>query len=347
MDNIEYDDSQKVINSLTAERTAVVKGVAGSGKSCILLYKAKQVSTYSNDYAIIVYTNTLKQFFIHELDEIDPSGKHVYSFHEWCKTKPKYKYLFIDECQDFSAEEIDDFKSHGTYCWFFGDSEQSIMEYRFKGEAKPQPVEKTASQLGTTPKDLCLNHRLTIENAKIGEHIKPQTHLSFACIKHGSKPMLIQSENQLDTIIDLIQINQLSNVGILVYYNDSVGILKDYFLKKGIPVEYKIHDNMQMDFKSTNPKIISWHCAKGLQLDDVFIPACGCSEHAQYQKSAHPIDPIVADEKKSALYVAATRPISNLYLLYTSNLTSNLPPASSEIYWSDKKEADSDVYPTF
>ena len=84
---------------------------------------------------------------------------------------------------------------------------------------------------------------------------------------------------QLDRIIEIIKNKQLINVSVLVYYNDSVEIVRDYFISKGIPVEWKTKDNMEFDFDSTNPKIVTWHCSKGLEFDDVFIPACGIYEH--------------------------------------------------------------------
>ena len=70
LDSLTPDKYQDIILGLTAERTIVVKGVAGSGKSLTLLKKAKQVSTFSQSYAIIVYTKSLKQFFVDELAEI-------------------------------------------------------------------------------------------------------------------------------------------------------------------------------------------------------------------------------------------------------------------------------------
>ena len=124
------DKFQQIINNMSADRTAIVKGVAGSGKSLTLLWKARQVSTLTSSYAIIVYTKSLKQFFVDELADIGPTEGHVYYFEEWKRSsKPQFTYMFIDECQDFNADEIEDFKAHGKYCWFFGDSNQSIMEF--------------------------------------------------------------------------------------------------------------------------------------------------------------------------------------------------------------------------
>ena len=70
LDNLTPDKYQQIIINMSADRTAIVKGVAGSGKSLTLLKKAKQVSTFTSSYAIIVYTKSLKQFFVDELAEI-------------------------------------------------------------------------------------------------------------------------------------------------------------------------------------------------------------------------------------------------------------------------------------
>ena len=47
LDNLTPDKYQQVIINMSADRTAVVKGIAGSGKSLTLLKKAKQVSTFT------------------------------------------------------------------------------------------------------------------------------------------------------------------------------------------------------------------------------------------------------------------------------------------------------------
>lgn len=352
LDQLTPDRYQSVIMALSAERTAVVKGKAGTGKSFLLFKKAKQVSQKSDSFAIIVFTKSLKQFFVNELNEIDSSGKHVYYYKEWQRSqKPHYTYLFVDECQDFGREEIEDFKSHGTYCWFFGDTDQSIMGFQ---NPNVQSVETTAAQMGVHPKEIALNHRLTVENAKVGEYIKPSTRSSYACVNHGSKPKLEQVEEdifditlakaipQLDRIIEIIKNKQLINVSILVYYNDSVEIVRDYLISKGIPVEWKTKDNMEIDFDSTNPKIVTWHCSKGLEFDDVFIPVCGIDEHMILRKinHPHPVDPMT--DCASALYVATTRPKKNLYLLYSNNLSPKFRPLGSDIYEGDEED---DVLP--
>ncbi|MCR4800111.1 MAG: ATP-binding domain-containing protein [Bacteroidales bacterium] len=318
LDSLTPDKFQEIILGLTAERTIVVKGVAGSGKSLTLLKKAKQVSTFSQSYAIVVYTKSLKQFFVDELAEIGQTKGHVYYYAEWKRsTKPNYTYLFVDECQDFNSQEIDDFVKHGQYCWFFGDTNQSIMDFRDHGV---QSVEDTARQLNVHTQDLCINHRLTIENAKIGEHIRPNSNLSFACYKHGPTPIqqrLPNINSQLDEILKIKQEGGLTDMGILVFYNSQVEYIRQYFSQKGVPLEWKTKDAMEMDFKSTNPKVLTIHCAKGLQFTDVFIPYC---------------DGFRDEYEKAALYVATTRPLEQLYLTYSGALCSFLPPETMDVY---------------
>lgn len=339
LDTLTPDKYQQQIINLSLERTAIVKGVAGSGKSFLLLKKAKQASTKENSsFAIIVYTKSLKQFFVDELKEIDASGKNVYYYAQWMKLeeKPDVDYLFVDETQDFGPIDIDDFRSHGKYCWFFGDSDQSIMAFP---DHPVQPIEETERQLGIQAYVLRSHHRLTIENAKVGEYILPQTQLSNACTKHGSNPKLIQTDNQLDKIIEYVE-SGMTDIGILVYFNYQVTDIRNYFKSKSIPVEWKSHDYMYLDFKSTNPKIITWHCSKGVQFNNVFLPYCGVDETrnvlnikqnpAKECRQYGDLRPMII--YPNALYVATTRPLENLYIIYTDNLTPRLPQEQSSIY---------------
>lgn len=93
---------------------------------------------------------------------------------------------------------------------------------------------------------------------------------------------------------------------------------------------------MDIDFKSTSPKVLTWHCAKGLQFNDVYLPCCGIGEYANM--TAGPFDPVASEEKRSAFYVATTRPLENLFLLYSNNLSAILPDTSSSVYSSTTDE---------
>ena len=328
LDSLTPDPSQGVVINLSADRTAVVTGVAGSGKSLILLKKAKQVAAQTSSYAIVVYTKSLKQFFIEELREIDSTGRHVYHYAQWMAkpNKPHYDYLFVDECQDFTDQDIANFQQHGTYCWFFGDTDQTIMTFNGR---KPQSVRATQNQLGILrPYQFAINYRLTKENAALCEHIgrqvNPNLRLVEACVKHGDKPELIQSNDPFGYLLNFCNEHPGEDIGILAYLNDQVIAIKDYFEKNGLPVQWKTQDNMHLDFQSTSPKVITWHCSKGLQFEHVFILFGGSNDYNYY------VDPYMSCI--SALYVACSRPLEKMTIVHKSTPYATFPSKNSSIW---------------
>ena len=325
----------------------VVCGAAGTGKSLIALHKAKQVAQLGS-YAIVVYTKTLRRYFEDGLRTLQL--KNVYHYHYWKRLKeenrfPHVKYLIVDECQDFTSQEIDELKSSADICFFFGDSAQSIMNFR----GPVQSVQQTAIGMGEIMLPLQTNYRLTKENARLAEYILPNEDIVDNCVRSGVKPQLINGmtfDIQLDKAIDLIRNQSLTSVGILMPFNTkekamsylgnekmSVEYVKDYFLRKGVPCEYKYDDlketELELNFYSTTPKIMTWWCAKGLQFKDVFLLNCNylCKDED-------------IEHKRNAVFVAATRTSERLYVAYTGSLSSFFPDANSDIFLQHQSDDD-------
>ena len=323
IDYSSLDDFQRQLINRKNNKSMVVSGSAGSGKSLIALHKAKQIAALGESYTIIVYTKSLRKYFEDGLRKL--GLRNVYHYHHWKHNRQHVKYLIVDECQDFTKDEIDDMKQYGEYCLFFGDSAQSIMGFN----DVTQSVERTASDMGIAPDPLYFNYRLTEEIAALGEKVGDVEDLVIKCKRHGEKPNLLPAPNfnaQLDKILDIINNRSLKNVGILLPYNTintggewSVEYVKDYLIKKNKTCEFKYNANqdseMELDFHSTNPKIMTWWCAKGLQFQDVFIPGCDKST-----------------DSRAALYVAMTRCSERLYLGYTTALSSLFPQKSDHVY---------------
>lgn len=325
IDYSSLDDFQRQLIDRKNNKSMVVTGSAGSGKSLIALHKAKQLASTGNSYTIVVYTKTLRKYFSDGLKALGLSN--VYHYHQWRNNKQHVKYMIVDECQDFSKDEIEEMKSCGDICFFFGDSAQSIMNF---ADRQTQSVEKTAIDMGTTPEKLYFNYRLTRAIAALAEKVGSVDDLIIKCKRDGEKPHLIEAHSydaQLDKIIDTIKNRSLTSVGILLPYNTqdkgllSVEYVKNYFLQKGITCEFKYTANqeteMELDFHSSNPKIMTWWCAKGLQFKDVFIPGCDYS---------------FDESKRAALYVAMTRCSERLYLGFSGSLNSFFPVQSSSIF---------------
>ena len=73
-----------------------------------------------------------------------------------------------------------------------------------------------------------------------------------------------------------------------------------------------------LNFTSTNPKVMTYHSAKGLQFETVFLPY---------------IEKFSGNESdRKALYVAMTRTYRNLYVMYTSALPSPLTKIDPSLY---------------
>ncbi len=362
IDYASMDDIQRAYIGRRTDRHMVVTGTAGSGKSVIALHKLRRVCEQGS-YAIIVYTKSLKKYFVDGIESMKKDrlenfnetlnfrDDRIFYYQEWKVWYQNHQHevvdhLIIDECQDFSAEQIQEMLSFGKICFLFGDAEQTIMDFGGKVTMNPQT---TAQSLGVVVDKLYKNYRLTIETAKVVEKVpRPLINpdISDDCVRHGEKPRLIKTDSfdsQLDKIIEIISNRSLTNVGILLRFNTtqtafshsgdakrSVQYVKEYFEKKGITVEYKYNINMDtdmdLDFQSSNPKILTWWCAKGLQFKDVFVIDCNYDYIGQGKTEK---------EKKtlaSAWYVALSRTSERLFISYINRLANWFPVESSELY---------------
>jgi len=340
---VEYgklDDIQRYIIQTLFHRSEVVGGSAGTGKSLIALHKLASVPL-GKTAALVVFSKSLKKYFEDGMRVLDIPDATVYYKQQWENWRRRVDYLFVDECQDFTAEEIGQFIGDCEKVFFFGDTSQTIMD--FDGTVK-QTVEDTAKMVGVPVEYLRVNYRLTKENALLAEYVGKRNDLVRYCKRNGVKPQLIEGatvNEQLDAIIDTIKSNNLTRACILVPYNTparagsspnkdvklSIDYVCDYFVNHGMPVELKKNsyngNMMTLDFNSSVPKVISWHSVKGLQFNDVFIPFC----EKQYD-----------DVMKKALYVAITRAYNRLYIGYTGQPNTDIfPPIGSDVYAGEIK----------
>lgn len=108
IDYSSLDDFQRQLIDRKNNKSMVVSGSAGSGKSLIALHKAKQIAALGESYTIIVYTKSLRKYFEDGLKKL--GLRNVYHYHQWRHNQKSVKYLIVDECQDFTREEINEMK---------------------------------------------------------------------------------------------------------------------------------------------------------------------------------------------------------------------------------------------
>lgn len=329
LDEESMDDDQLDLIERTLDKPMLVAGCAGSGKSVIAMHKAEQIAQQGEDVVLIAYTKSLTGF----MNVGKPIGPYRFYYHnQWVKQgKPQADYIIVDEIQDFTQEEIQDFiQAAKKYYMFFGDTAQSI--YKQYGK-QTLTIEEIAKLTGLNVLKLYNNYRLPRSVAKItqdyvGVNVDPYKEKVYQN-KEKSLPYIIYKnsiEEQVDAIKAIVGNNVGKSIGILLPSNELALKVSEELRKKNVGCELKYSTDMRidtryvdtLDFATIMPKIMTYHSAKGLQFDIVILPMYnGASDN----------------ESRKALYVAMTRTMHKLYVFYsTPKLAYPLSDVPSRLY---------------
>lgn len=323
----ELDDLQYDIANLNPDFSYIIQGCAGSGKTILALWRAKQLQASNRGtYYILVFTKALRQFISDGIREIGISQDRVLYEWDWenRKGKPGADYLIIDEAQDFPPDRIKEFQSRASKSvMFFGDTAQQL--YKDRGTSIGNIAHVTSFPL----RELNYNYRLPKKIARVAQFVMSQRdELEKRCKKEGSDLPLIKRcssiTEQLDFIINRMQSQNLADVGIIVPYNTQVKEVYNYFNSKGLKaqVKYRIEGSNEsletLDFSSTNPSILTYHSSKGLQFENVFLPFCEVDDEFM----------------RNPLYVGITRASKSLVITYTASLSPFFKSVPSNLYQS-------------
>ena len=171
----DLDDDQLHVFNAILDKSCIVTGCAGSGKSVLALIKAQRIQRErGNDYQIIVYTKSLCGYMNSGREVLGLTNNFMYHW-EWQNRRgmPSADYTIVDEIQDFTRDEIEEFiKATRKHFFFFGDSAQSI----YKDFKKTVPVEDILFEFpqyrpSTKTFDLYRNYRLPISVAKLAQNV--------------------------------------------------------------------------------------------------------------------------------------------------------------------------------
>ena len=320
----ELDDYQvKVINKKT-DNSYIVKGCAGSGKSILALWKAKQIQDeHKGTYLYIVFTKALMQYMADGISQVGIPQRNVdYHWHWQNKAGcPSADYIIVDEAQDFSKEDIELFRSKARKALLlYGDSAQQL--YTFIKDKQTVSMEDIQYFTKFPVEQLVFNHRLPKKIARVAQYLNSESdELEERCTEEGTeKPKILEyntKQEQFAAIANLIKNKGMEDVGILFRNNKEVDEAYDYFTNKGIEVEAKSYRHKdELDFTSDNPKLMTYHSSKGLQFENVFIPECTAEG---------------ADDR-NPLYVAITRTYRSLYIMHSGNLSCFFDDVPTDLY---------------
>ena len=243
--------------------------------------------------------------------------------------KGHFDYIILDEATDLKMPEIQILKDHCKYFVAFGDDDQQLFSF-IDTRTK---VSQIADEVGIKEEDidnLIYNHRLPKKMARLVVYlhprIKPNTpdseNFIRRCLVEGTElPHIFQysrENEQFDEIIKIVKNKNggLKSVGILFRDNESMKRAYRYFIENDLPTSMVIDSQTTGEaFDSAAPNLMTYHGAKGLQFETVFIPNCS--------------DP---GYDKAPLYVALTRTYSSLYIMYTGLKPHFISQIPSELY---------------
>lgn len=314
VDEESMDDDQLDLIERTLDKSMLVAGCAGSGKSVIAMHKAEQIAQQGEDVILIAFTKSLTGF----MNVGKPIGPYRFYYHyQWVRQgMPSADYIIVDEIQDFTQEEIQDFMHAAKkYYMFLGDTAQSI--YRQYGK-QTLTIEEISKLTGLNVLKLYNNYRLPRPVAKItqdyvGVNVDPYKERVYQN-KEKSLPYIIYKssiEEQIESISAIVSSNTGKSIGILLPSNELALNVSEELRKKNVGCQLKYSADATkdaryvdtLDFATLMPKIMTYHSAKGLQFDIVILPMYnGASDN----------------ESRKALYVAMTRTKHKLYVFYST-----------------------------
>ena len=347
----ELDDDQIKVLIATLNKSCIVSGCAGSGKSVLALIKAQRIQReLGNDYQIIVFTKALSRYMNAGREELGLTKHFTY---DWANNrgKPSSSYVIVDEIQDFTEEEIRDFiNASRKNFFFFGDTAQSIyngMQTR-DGVKRTLPVDDIRIVIpearGAKNFSLFRNYRLPKPVARVVQSVGVDLEAYDETTYKSSETALprfipyANEDEQVAAIDRIIKDGELTDVAILLPNNDDVKRIYDKLTGLGgnYEVKYSDRNNFRngqesLDFTTTNPKVMTYHSAKGLQFEAVFLPLL------------EKYSPCDREPDRKALYVAMTRTYRYLYVMYSGCLPRPLLNVDAKLYAKTEKDEVEDI----
>lgn len=340
----ELDKNQKAVLDLPVTDNYLVVGGPGTGKTVLAVYRAKKAIEESSykPVLLLVYNNPLKEYISASLKKLKISNIDVSTYHQWIfdvfreyqfgsvpkegsdfnwdrvvpaisRIGEKYFHIVVDEAQDFPVPLINLLKRVSENRTFFIDPNQAVEEGKTN-------VSDFMKKLFTSDKiiELSKNFRNTKEIRDLA---------SLFCLngkppissRSGRKPVAIKcTSGDFDGLnvlmAGIIKRHSGKNIGIITNSRMLTRVydyLKDT-LSEEIPVQlHKSQTSHRINFSKPGVKVVSFGTMKGLEFDVVLIPL--------FDKIDSHHDDIIDNNR---VYVAVTRTLGDLYLLYWNETTS-------------------------
>lgn len=359
------DEQQKdfIDNVDIKQKNVWIKGFPGSGKSVLLAHTIRKIKNDSPTAKVvfIVFTQALKAMFEAAFKEMDESVR-IMTFYEFMDDPTAvYDYILSDEVQDLTPSVLRAMNNRSKHVIVAGDSNQSIYERAPKFRENTVNPSQIDSLLYSRDFELNMIHRLSSSIINVIQKFLPRMNIFSAkrdLTKQSTQVRLCEAHNTTEEVKYIIrEAKKATNIGdtaaVLIPTHDAIidfvnaalkdagketwnptvnrygktdwGALNNHLSRQNFPMQYVGNSYGSFSNESRKIAIMTYHSAKGLDFDHVFMPGLNNNLF------------IVSDEtlSRTLFMVAMTRSRNNLYLTYYGYAHSYLNAFKSDCHKID------------
>lgn len=334
-----------VDNAGSSFRNQWIQGFAGSGKSVLLAYSAKTILAKKPDSSIlvVVFTQSLVEMFKADFKGMGLDTKvKIDTYYGFMKGGSHYDYILCDEVQDLTQRVIREMKARSSYIIVAGDSNQSIYESDPRWRESTVTPSEIGQLINGDPYELGVIHRLSRSIIDAVQRFLPRMNIFSSkrdMTKEDTQIRLCEAPSETKEVEYIMeQATKAVNVGdstailiptaskIIQFVNQALsdagkpewsgttnqwgkmdyGAMNSHLRNNGIKMQYVGNGYGCFDENDHRVIIMTFHSAKGLDFDNVFIPYANSSMYISPKDSL----------AKTLFMVAMTRTRKNLYITY-------------------------------
>ena len=326
-------------------RNQWIKGFAGSGKSVLLAYAAKTIlaKKSNSNILVVVFTRSLVEMFKADFKELGlTTNVTIETYYEFMKGSGHHDYILCDEVQDLTPRVIREMNARSYNVIVAGDSNQSIYDR----DPRWQEATVTSSEIGSLingdPYELSIIHRLSRSIIDAVQRFLPRMNIFSSkrdMTKEDTQIRLCEASSEAEEVKYIMErASKAVSVGdstailipsgqqIIKFVNQVLrdenkpewakrdndwgrvdwGAMNAHLRKNGIKMQYVGNGYGCFDESDRRIVIMTFHSAKGLDFENVFIPFANASMFINHDDSL----------AKTLFMVAMTRTRKNLYITY-------------------------------
>ncbi len=335
-----------VENSGPHFRNQWIKGFAGSGKSVLLAYAAKTILAKkpSSDIWVVVFTRSLVEMFKADFKELGlATNVTIGTYYDFMKGSGRHDYILCDEVQDLTPRVIREMNARSYNVIVAGDSNQSIYESDPRWQEPTVSPSEIGDLINGDSYELNIIHRLSRSIIDAVQRLLPRMNIFYAkrdMTKEDTQIRLCEASSEAKEVQYIMEratkaVSVRDSTAILIpsatqiikFVNQALrdankpewvkreniygkvdwGAMNSHLRKNDVKMQYVGNGYGSFDESDRRIVIMTFHSAKGLDFENVFIPFANASMLISHDDSL----------AKVLFMVAMTRTRKNLYITYT------------------------------